>query len=140
MCLTEVICFCPFLKQFFLSVGIAELVYLTSCHLQIICSCCFLYLLRRLKLISFHLSESLATPDNFKTFVPLKTLIDTLPVAVTYLLYMVIALVLHFYAYYFLESQEFASYQKILCGLWFSLKASHDGVCSRSKCTHVYNP
>ncbi|XP_055820564.1 UDP-N-acetylglucosamine transporter UGNT1 [Solanum dulcamara] len=59
---------------------------------QIICSCCFLYLLRRLKLISFHLSESLATPDNFKTFVPLKTLIDTLPVAVTYLLYMLVTM------------------------------------------------
>ncbi|XP_059289525.1 UDP-N-acetylglucosamine transporter UGNT1 isoform X2 [Lycium ferocissimum] len=59
---------------------------------QIICSCCFLYLLRRLKLISFHLSESLSTPDNFKTFVPLKTLIDTLPVAVTYLLYMLVTM------------------------------------------------
>lgn len=89
--MTGVICSCAFLKQFFVSVGITELIYLMSCHLQIICSCCFLYLLRRLKLISFHLSESLATPDNFKTFVPLKTVIDTLPVAVTYLLYMVIA-------------------------------------------------
>ncbi|XP_060208893.1 UDP-N-acetylglucosamine transporter UGNT1-like isoform X2 [Lycium barbarum] len=59
---------------------------------QIICSCCFLYLLRRLKLISFHLSEFLSTPDNFKTFVPLKTLIDTLPVAVTYLLYMLVTM------------------------------------------------
>ncbi|KAK6782522.1 hypothetical protein RDI58_020318 [Solanum bulbocastanum] len=87
-----VICSCAFLKQFFVSVDITELIYLASCHLQIICSCCFLYLLRRLKLISFHLSESLAMPDNFKTFVPLKTVIDTLPVAVTYLLYMLVTM------------------------------------------------
>ncbi|OIS99821.1 hypothetical protein A4A49_01735 [Nicotiana attenuata] len=59
---------------------------------QIICSCCFLYLLRRLKLISFHLNESPVIPDNFKTFVPLKTLIDTSPVAVTYLLYMLVTM------------------------------------------------
>lgn len=38
------------------------------------------------------MSESLATPDNFKTFVPLKTVIDSLPVAVTYLLYMLVTM------------------------------------------------
>lgn len=89
--LTGVILFRAFQKQFSISVGITKLIYLASCHLQIICSCCFLYLLRWLKLISFYLSESPVIPDNFKTFVPLKTLIDTSPVAVTYLLYMVIA-------------------------------------------------
>ncbi|XP_027183001.1 nucleotide-sugar uncharacterized transporter 3 [Coffea eugenioides] len=54
---------------------------------QMICSCCFLYALRRWKLISFHAGEA-AMVDTFKSMVPLRTLINTSPVAVTYLLYM----------------------------------------------------
>ncbi|CAI9096640.1 OLC1v1032832C1 [Oldenlandia corymbosa var. corymbosa] len=55
---------------------------------QMICSCSFLYALRRGKLISFYANESPSVADNFKTFVPLRTLIDTSPLALTYLLYM----------------------------------------------------
>lgn len=54
---------------------------------QMICSCCFLYALRRWKLISFHAGEA-PMADTSKSMVPLRTLIDTSPVAVTYLLYM----------------------------------------------------
>ncbi|KAG8381745.1 hypothetical protein BUALT_Bualt05G0004500 [Buddleja alternifolia] len=53
---------------------------------QMVCSCCFLYALRSAKLISFHANE--AATDTSKTLVPLKTLIDTSPLALTYLLYM----------------------------------------------------
>ncbi|KAK3040931.1 hypothetical protein RJ639_028805, partial [Escallonia herrerae] len=55
---------------------------------QMICSCSFLYVLRRWKLISFSAGESLTIADNSTRFVPLKTLIHTLPLALTYLLYM----------------------------------------------------
>ncbi|CAK9170389.1 unnamed protein product [Ilex paraguariensis] len=55
---------------------------------KMICSCSFLYALRRWKLISFNGGESLTLTDNYTTFVPLKTLIHTLPLALTYLLYM----------------------------------------------------
>nr|GMD40989.1 UDP-N-acetylglucosamine/UDP-glucose/GDP-mannose transporter [Ipomoea batatas] len=59
---------------------------------QMICSCFFLYMLRCWKLISFHLGEAPTASDNSKTFVPLKTVIDTLPLAVTYLLYMLVTM------------------------------------------------
>ncbi|KAI3454211.1 hypothetical protein Pfo_010874 [Paulownia fortunei] len=55
---------------------------------QMICSCCFLYALRRSKLITFNANESIAATDSSKTLVPIKTLIDTSPLALTYLLYM----------------------------------------------------
>ncbi|KAK3043739.1 hypothetical protein RJ639_001935 [Escallonia herrerae] len=55
---------------------------------QMICSCSFLYVLRRWKLISFSAGESLTIADNSTRFVPLKTLIHMLPLALTYLLYM----------------------------------------------------
>ncbi|KAG8375798.1 hypothetical protein BUALT_Bualt10G0137900 [Buddleja alternifolia] len=55
---------------------------------QMICSCCFLYALRRLKLISFNANESATITDSTKTLVPIKTLIETSPLALTYLLYM----------------------------------------------------
>lgn len=55
---------------------------------QMICSCSFLYVLRRWRLISFSGGESLSITDKSTTFVPLKTLIHTIPLALTYLLYM----------------------------------------------------
>ncbi|PIN23970.1 Nucleotide-sugar transporter VRG4/SQV-7 [Handroanthus impetiginosus] len=55
---------------------------------QMVCSCCFLYALRRAKFISFHANESIAAADSSKTLVPIKKLIDTSPLALTYLLYM----------------------------------------------------
>lgn len=59
--------------------------------LQMISSCSFLYLLRRWKIINFTMGDSLVTSDSSSTFVPLKTLIHTLPLALTYLLYMVVS-------------------------------------------------
>ncbi|KAF5936228.1 hypothetical protein HYC85_027357 [Camellia sinensis] len=59
---------------------------------QMICSCAFLYALRRWKLISFSVGESLPLADNSPTFVPLKTLIRTSPLALTYLLYMLVTM------------------------------------------------
>ncbi|KAJ4707875.1 UDP-sugar transporter like [Melia azedarach] len=59
--------------------------------LQMISSCSFLYLLRCWKIITFTLGESSMTSDNNTTFVPLKTLMHTLPLSVTYLLYMVVS-------------------------------------------------
>ncbi|XP_022863807.1 nucleotide-sugar uncharacterized transporter 3 isoform X2 [Olea europaea var. sylvestris] len=59
---------------------------------QMICSCCWLYMLRRWKLISFNSNESLAISESSKTLVPLKTLIDTSPLAFTYLLYMLVTM------------------------------------------------
>ena len=57
--------------------------------LQMICSCCFLYVMRQLKMISFTVGESLTVSDNVTSLVPLKTLRHTLPLAGAYLLYMV---------------------------------------------------
>ncbi|XP_011096623.1 putative UDP-sugar transporter DDB_G0278631 isoform X1 [Sesamum indicum] len=59
---------------------------------QMICSCCFLYVLRRSKLISFSANESIAVAESYKTLVPLKTLIHTSPLALTYLLYMLVTM------------------------------------------------
>ncbi|KAI3468015.1 hypothetical protein Pfo_024678 [Paulownia fortunei] len=55
---------------------------------QMICSCCFLNALRRLKLISFSTNESVALTDSSKILVPIRTLINTSPLSLTYLLYM----------------------------------------------------
>lgn len=55
---------------------------------QMICSCSFLYLLRRWKLISFSSGDTLPLTDNSTRFVSLQTVIHTSPLALTYLLYM----------------------------------------------------
>ncbi|KAK2660314.1 hypothetical protein Ddye_006847 [Dipteronia dyeriana] len=55
---------------------------------QMISSCSFLYVLRRWNVITFSVGESLTTSDSNSSFISLKTMIHTLPVAVTYLLYM----------------------------------------------------
>ncbi|XP_059461494.1 UDP-N-acetylglucosamine transporter UGNT1 [Corylus avellana] len=57
---------------------------------QMISSCCFLYGMRHLKLISFTVGESLTVSDNTTKLVPLKTLWHTLPLAGAYLLYMLV--------------------------------------------------
>ncbi|KAI4337311.1 hypothetical protein L6164_015744 [Bauhinia variegata] len=56
--------------------------------LQMVCSCCFLYVLRRWRIISFAAGESLVISDNSSKFVSLKTLRHTCPLAGSYLLYM----------------------------------------------------
>ncbi|XP_057959548.1 UDP-N-acetylglucosamine transporter UGNT1 isoform X2 [Malania oleifera] len=55
---------------------------------QMICSCVFLYTMKRWKLISFSVGESLTHSDNSRLLVPLTTLGHTLPLALAYLLYM----------------------------------------------------
>ncbi|KAL6530710.1 hypothetical protein OROGR_014570 [Orobanche gracilis] len=57
-----------------------------------ICSCCFLYSLRRSNLITFNASDSISINESSKTLVPLKTLIDTSPLALAYLLYMLVSM------------------------------------------------
>ncbi|XP_051119079.1 UDP-N-acetylglucosamine transporter UGNT1-like [Andrographis paniculata] len=59
---------------------------------QMVCSCCFLYAMRRSKLISLNANESVDINDNFKTLVPIKTLINTSPLAFSYLLYMLVTM------------------------------------------------
>ncbi|KAL6523907.1 UDP-N-acetylglucosamine transporter ugnt1 [Orobanche minor] len=63
---------------------------------QMICSCCFLYALRCLKLISFSTNELsipvIATDQDSKTILfvpPIRTLIGASPLSLIYLLYMV---------------------------------------------------
>lgn len=60
--------------------------------LQMVCSCCFLYALRCWRVISFTVSESATTADYSTKFVPLKTLMHTLPLAGAYLLYMLVTM------------------------------------------------
>ena len=57
--------------------------------LQMVCSCCFLYVLRHWRIISFIAGESVIMADNSNGFVPLRTLKHTLSLAGAYLLYMV---------------------------------------------------
>ncbi|KAI3512327.1 hypothetical protein L1887_19642 [Cichorium endivia] len=59
---------------------------------QMTCSCCFLYVLGSLKLISFNSGDTLPLTDKSTKFVPLKTVIRTSPLALTYLLYMLAAM------------------------------------------------
>ncbi|KDP33583.1 hypothetical protein JCGZ_07154 [Jatropha curcas] len=58
---------------------------------QMISSCSFLYALRRWKIVSFTVGESLHADSN-ATFVSLETLIHTLPLSVAYLLYMLVTM------------------------------------------------
>nr|KYP52532.1 UDP-N-acetylglucosamine/UDP-glucose/GDP-mannose transporter [Cajanus cajan] len=60
--------------------------------LQMVCSCCFLYLLRRWRMISFSANESLLISDNSTKFVSLKTLKHTLPLSGAYLFYMLVTM------------------------------------------------
>lgn len=56
--------------------------------LQMICSCSFLYAMRKRKIINFTVGESSFGSDNTKLLVPLRTLVHTLPLSLAYLLYM----------------------------------------------------
>ncbi|KAG6423427.1 hypothetical protein SASPL_113823 [Salvia splendens] len=59
---------------------------------QMISSCCLLYVLRRSKLISFNANESVASSDSSNMLVSIQTLIRTSPLALTYLLYMLVTM------------------------------------------------
>uniref|UniRef100_A0A7C8YFR9 Sugar phosphate transporter domain-containing protein n=1 Tax=Opuntia streptacantha TaxID=393608 RepID=A0A7C8YFR9_OPUST len=60
--------------------------------IQMICSCSFLYVMRHWKVISFNAADTSTAVDNPVTLVPLKTLIHTLPLSLTYLLYMLVSM------------------------------------------------
>ncbi|EMS51899.1 hypothetical protein TRIUR3_17976 [Triticum urartu] len=55
--------------------------------LQMVCSTCLLYVLRRLKIISFTNSET-SVPSDSLFFVPFRILLRTSPLSLSYLLYM----------------------------------------------------
>lgn len=105
-----------------------------------ITSSCFLYAMRRLRLISFSTDDPKALTDSSKTLVSIKALINTSPLSLTYLIYMVIM-------FSFIDVRSFLvvmpipSLGIINCSHAFvvSLKASLNGVCSGRKCSNVYN-
>ncbi|XP_022894092.1 nucleotide-sugar uncharacterized transporter 3-like [Olea europaea var. sylvestris] len=59
---------------------------------QMLCSCLFLYALRCWKIISFTSDQTLGLTNHPAKLVPLKSIIHTLPLAISYLLYMVISM------------------------------------------------
>lgn len=59
---------------------------------QMICSCLFLYTMRHWKIISFTVDITESATDSPATIVPLKKLICTIPLAISYLLYMVVSM------------------------------------------------
>ncbi|CAN0838159.1 UDP-N-acetylglucosamine transporter UGNT1 [Linum grandiflorum] len=59
---------------------------------QMISSCSFLFALRRSKIISFNATESKTTSDGGVTFVSLETLMHTLPLSISYLIYMLVTM------------------------------------------------
>ncbi|CAM8964374.1 unnamed protein product [Rhodiola kirilowii] len=58
--------------------------------IQVICSCSFLYVLRRKNVISF--SEAGQLLDESRLFVSYKTLVQTSPLAVAYLVYLIVTM------------------------------------------------
>ncbi|KDP30255.1 hypothetical protein JCGZ_17037 [Jatropha curcas] len=60
--------------------------------LQTLCSCTFLYVMKKWKIISFTAGESHGKTNNPVQFVPIKTLFRTLPLAFSYLLYMLVTM------------------------------------------------
>ncbi|KAK9269272.1 hypothetical protein L1049_001042 [Liquidambar formosana] len=59
---------------------------------QMLCSCLFLYAMGHWKIVSFTDAESQSIINNPTTAVPLKTLVHTLPLALSYLIYMVVTM------------------------------------------------
>ncbi|TYG66638.1 hypothetical protein ES288_D05G017300v1 [Gossypium darwinii] len=59
---------------------------------QMLSSCAFLYAMKRWKIISFSEGEPQSVTSNPITLIPLRTLVHTLPLAVSYLLYMLITM------------------------------------------------
>eukprot|EP00257_Ricinus_communis_P014775 XP_015572533.1 nucleotide-sugar uncharacterized transporter 3 isoform X1 [Ricinus communis] len=59
---------------------------------QMISSVSFLYALRRWRIISFTVGESVPISDGKPTFVPFETLMHTLPLSAAYLLYMLVTM------------------------------------------------
>ncbi|XP_077223128.1 UDP-N-acetylglucosamine transporter UGNT1-like [Tasmannia lanceolata] len=60
---------------------------------QMICSTTILYAMKRWKIISFTVGETESNSDNFSaSLVPFETLVHTLPIAASYLLYMLVSM------------------------------------------------
>ncbi|KAL1816040.1 hypothetical protein ACET3Z_018614 [Daucus carota] len=59
---------------------------------QMLCSCAFLYVLRRWKIISFTAGEPQGKDTNSKILVPLRTVLHTLPLAFSYLIYLIVSM------------------------------------------------
>ncbi|XP_059433371.1 UDP-N-acetylglucosamine transporter UGNT1-like [Corylus avellana] len=59
---------------------------------QTLCSSSFLYAMKRWKIISFTTDEPQSITNNPATLVPFKTLVHTLPLALSYLLYMLVSM------------------------------------------------
>ncbi|GMY35817.1 nucleotide-sugar uncharacterized transporter 3-like isoform X1 [Fagus crenata] len=59
---------------------------------QLLCSCSFLYAMKCWKIISFTVDEPQNATKNPATLVPFKTLVHTLPLAISYLLYMLVSM------------------------------------------------
>ncbi|KAK1400050.1 UDP-sugar transporter sqv-7 [Heracleum sosnowskyi] len=63
---------------------------ITLCQMS--CSCVLLYVMRRWKIISFTVSEPHGKETNPLILLPLRTVLHTLPLAVSYLLYLLISM------------------------------------------------
>ncbi|XP_030464875.1 UDP-N-acetylglucosamine transporter UGNT1-like isoform X2 [Syzygium oleosum] len=59
---------------------------------QMVCSCLLLYAMRCWDIISFSAGETQSISYNPATLIPLKTLLRTIPLAVSYLLYMLVSM------------------------------------------------
>ncbi|XP_041006612.1 UDP-N-acetylglucosamine transporter UGNT1-like [Juglans microcarpa x Juglans regia] len=59
---------------------------------QTLCSCSILYAMKCWKIISFSMDESQSITYNPATLVPFKTLAQTFPLAISYLLYMLVSM------------------------------------------------
>ncbi|KAK7836170.1 UDP-N-acetylglucosamine transporter UGNT1 [Quercus suber] len=59
---------------------------------QMLCSCSFLYAMKLWKIISFTTDEPQNATKNPATLVPFRTLVHTLPLAFSYLLYMLVSM------------------------------------------------
>lgn len=103
-----------------------------------LCSCVFLYAMKHWNIISFTEGESRILTSNPITLVPLKTLFHTLPLAVSYLLYMVciggwiFTLNCSWWNFNFSSNCSF-----LLACL---VKVNHHGIYSWHKCSDVYHP
>ncbi|GLT76713.1 hypothetical protein SLA2020_483570 [Shorea laevis] len=59
---------------------------------QMLFSCAFLYAMKRWEIISFTVGEPQSITSNMITLVPVKTLFHTIPLALAYLLYMLVSM------------------------------------------------
>ena len=106
-----------------------------------VCSTCLLYVLRRLKIISFTNSEP-SVPSDSLFFVPFRILLRTSPLSLSYLLYMVCLFPRTQLQPWAANMEIVAVYFEFWVMLTFHdglLKASFNGICAWSKCSYVYN-